>query len=158
MINPVKIGHTFQDFIHVFNSMVVPGGNLGIARGSMPQIDSNYMPQFIQHLKDNGIDTKVTSIPAKALKLTQNEYNKVKVLKLMQKYRNSPKAMNHPIIVSADGHVLDGSHRFLAQYNLDPNSNVKVIQADADINHLLPIARKAGGVRYRNVSDQKLSK
>lgn len=157
-LNPVKVARNFSDFIHALNGITVTGGHLGIPRGQMPQVDSQYLTQFLAYLGQNGITTKKLTIPAMKIRLAQTEYNKMKVLKLMQLYRDKPSEKLKPIIVSADGYVMDGSHRFLAQYNIDPHSQVKVIQTSADIKQLLPIARKAGGVRFRNVSDRTLSK
>ncbi len=82
--------------------------NIGLtfARKEMPQIDAS--TSFIKYLRDNEIDSKRTKVDPNDFRSSQMEFdrNKVESLK-MNPSRN-------PIIVSNDGHILDGHHRWLA--------------------------------------------
>lgn len=139
------------------NSMILPGGNMGISRSQMPQIPGDKMQDYISFLKGTGLKISTRLLPSSKLKLTQNEYNKEKVLKLMKAYDKIRRSDIPPIIVSSDNFVLDGSHRFAALHNLDPNGQINVVQVSAPIRELLNISRAYPFAQYRTVSDKKIA-
>lgn len=143
----------FTDFLTLMNKIMVPVGNYGIPRSSMPQIDSDLVPDFMEYLEDNEVELSFTKIRAHQLSLTQSEVNKMKVWKLMKIARK--KKLNR-IFVSRDGYVLDGSHRMVAALNVDRNYPVSVILVNLPILKLVKLAKRFNGVRFRNVSDAKL--
>lgn len=138
------------------NNIVLPGGNMGISRAQMPQIHSDRMQEYMRHLGQNGIKLTKTKMATADVKLTQNEYNKFKVLKLMDIYKKG--AAVHPIIVSSDGFVLDGSHRFIAQHNINMKGSIDVLKANVKIKDLLDASRRFAGATFRNVSDKGVDK
>lgn len=82
--------------------------NIGLtfARSEMPQLGA--AKSFIKYLNDNGVDTVKQKIKPDELKSSQMEFDDEKIMGLRQ---NPSK---NPIVVSNDGHVLDGHHRWLA--------------------------------------------
>lgn len=139
----------FIDYLDTFNNMAVPAGNLGIPRYQMPQIEGKHFDDFIQWLKSQGITSATKSVPAGGLRMAQTEFNKTKVMKLM-KQPDSGK----PILVSSDGYVLDGTHRFLAQYNRNRGGLINVVQVNKPIRELLKIARNYSKAVFRKVNGE----
>lgn len=140
----------------MINSVILPAGNLGIMRSQMPQIDGPHQGAFIAWLKSKGVESKRMKAQVSNLMLTQNEINKTKVFKLMQLYRGGSIAKWAPVIISKDGFVIDGSHRFVAVLNVDKYAMIDVIRVDMTAVQLVQLAQQFPQVKYRNHSDSKV--
>jgi hypothetical protein len=142
--------------------------NLGIPRDEMPQFKGTAQPGsraagmdvdasgevdtepvFKEMLKEKGIKTLQTEIPADKLKATQKDLVGAKVVGMMgalEKDPNHPK-ITAPIYVSRDGHVIDGHHRWAAVVafnaaNPDNQIPMKTTVLDMDIKDAIPMANK----------------
>ena len=142
--------------------------NLGIPRDEMPQFKGNASPGsraagmeadasgevdtepvFREMLKQKGINTLQTEVPADKLKATQKDLVGAKVVGMMgalEKDPNHPK-ITAPIYVSRDGYVIDGHHRWAAivAYNAanpDKQIQMKTTVLDQDIKDAIPMANK----------------
>lgn len=119
-------------------------GTLGIPRAEMPQIKAEHRGAMTNFLNARGISHEQDEVPASTLKPTQAEFSPSKVQKA-----KGFEGGDRSILVSADGHVLDGHHQWLAK--LDDDATVPVIRLNAPINKLLtevsefPSAATAGG-------------
>jgi cytidyltransferase-like protein len=84
------------------------GFNIGLtfARKEMPQIGA--ASSFMKYLRDNDIESKRTKVDPNEFRSSQIEYDRDKVESLKM---NPSK---NPIIVSNDGYIMDGHHRWLA--------------------------------------------
>jgi len=152
------------------------GGNKGIPRKEMPQLKSKPIPggpadKLVKQgklqmddggevnteelfLKSIGKEAKVERVNVSNLKATQNQIDGPKVsLFLNQLLNGSPddgftKALNEPIIVSEDGYVVDGHHRWaaLVAYDIsnggsgDVEMNVKRVEMGIE-----PLIQKSNG-------------
>ena len=144
--------------------------NLGIPRDEMPQFKGTAQPGsraagmdvdesgevdtepvFKEMLKEKGIKTLQTEIPADKLKATQKDLVGAKVVGMMDvlKDPNHPafKKITAPIYVSRDGHVIDGHHRWAAivahnAANPDNQIPMKTTVLDMDIKDAIPMANK----------------
>ena len=146
------------DAFAMINSIMMPTGNLGISRQNMPQIDGVHQGDFVRWLLAKGIKTVKKNVPASSLQLTQNEVNKMKVFKLMQLYREGSVAKWAPVIISRDNFVIDGSHRFLAVYNVNKFADVEVLKVDMDAVKLVQLCLTFPKVKHRTHSDAKVQK
>ncbi|ACV50097.1 hypothetical protein [Delftia phage PhiW-14] len=141
------------------NRLMAPAGNLGLSRQQMPQIDSKYLDQLVQWLatQEVGVDEKQWGLDK--LKLVQAEYNREKVLSLIDTWGKKP---SPPILVSNDGYVLDGSHRFLAKFNRKKETGdgqrIKTLTVDLPARAAVDALRRFPGVQFRNYSDKSLAK
>jgi hypothetical protein len=142
--------------------------NLGIPRDEMPQFKGNASPGsraagmdkdasgevdtepvFKEMLKQKGIKTLQTEVPADKLKATQKDLVGAKVVGMMgalEKDPNHPK-ITAPIYVSRDGYVIDGHHRWAAvvaynAQNPDKQIQMKTTVLDQDIKDAIPMANK----------------
>ena len=142
--------------------------NLGIPRDEMPQFKGTAQPGsraagmevdasgevdtepvFKEMLKQKGIKTLQTQIPADKLKATQKDLVGAKVVGMMGALEKDPQhpKITAPIYVSRDGHVIDGHHRWAAivAYNAaHPDSPIpmKTTVLDMDIKDAIPMANK----------------
>lgn len=128
----------------------VPSYNLNISRNHMPQIRSDFVPLFKEHLKNHGISTKEKKRDPKHLKATQSEFNLDKVKNLI---KNPPPHMK-PILTANDDHILDGHHRWLADLNKDEHTDT--IEFDLPILDLIQHAKNFDGVFYKPVVEQRV--
>lgn len=105
-------------------------GTLNIPRAEMPQIKAEHRGAMVNFLNARDIAHAEETIAATELKPTQAEYSTKKV--------EAAKAFeggDRSILISRDGHVLDGHHQWLAKR--DAGEDVKVIRLDAPIRQLL---------------------
>lgn len=135
-----------------YNSLKVPSGNFGVPRVAMPQIDMERLKDFLSWLDRQGIHYDRGAMNANNLKLYQNEINKDKVLSMIDSVEKDKKS-HRPVLVSADGYVIDGSHRVVAMQNLKTSTpTISVIKIDKKGLDALNAVRLYAGARYRNVS------
>ena len=111
-------------------------GTKGIPRADMPQIAAEHRGAMVQFLKGRGIlHEQEHDVDPATLKPTQAEYSPAKVTKATE-YVGGDRA----ILVSSDGHVLDGHHQWVAK--LQAGEPVRVIRLDAPIEKLMAEVRE----------------
>lgn len=147
------------DMFVTLNNLYLPVGGLVYSRQQMPQIPETYKKMYLDHFKGMGIQVTAKVMNLRDIRLTQNEINKSKVWKLMQAIRKNGKRFRSmpKIIVSKEGYVVDGSHRFVAALNIDREGEIEVWQINMPIKQILEESHKMVGiVEYRTISDSKL--
>jgi len=131
-----------------FKGTAQPGSRAaGMDVDASGEVDTE--PVFKEMLKEKGIKTLQTEIPADKLKATQKDLVGAKVVGMMgalEKDPNHPK-ITAPIYVSRDGHVIDGHHRWAAivahnAANPDKQIPMKTTVLDMDIKDAIPMANK----------------
>ena len=110
-------------------------GTKGVPRADMPQIKAGDRSAMVQFLRARGVDYAEEEVQPADLKPTQAEYSPAKVRQAAD-YRDTDRA----ILVSQDGHVVDGHHQWLAK--AAKGEPVRVIRLNAPINALLPLVRE----------------
>ncbi len=129
----------FQQFSHYTDEIkFLINHGFNIPRKDMPQIKDHNRGSFLQYLTDNGISYENKNILVKDYKISQGEIDIPKVLGIVSK--GSPE--NYPIIVSNDGFIADGHHRFVAKYVIDKSQYISAIVVDLPIVDLLKIAKQ----------------
>ncbi|WP_254303028.1 PLxRFG domain-containing protein [Comamonas thiooxydans] len=104
-------------------------GTLGIPRAEMPQVPTANHGGLVQHLKAQGIAHETTTVDAAQLKPTQAEYSPSKV------EAAKSAAGDRAVIVSSDGHIIDGHHQAVAA--AEEGKQVKAIVLDAPVEQAL---------------------
>lgn len=107
-------------------------GNLGFKRKDMPQVEGKNIPKFLDFLKSEGVKYTEKLIDSKKLRPTQGQFNQEKIQAMIDTIDTKKQ---NPIMVSKDGYVIDGHHRWLAHYNLE--RKMPVIEINLDINDAL---------------------
>lgn len=110
-------------------------GTLAVPRAEMPQIKAEHRGAMVNFMNARGIAHRETTVPATALKPTQDEFSPGKVQQAKD-YGGGDRA----ILVSNDGHILDGHHQWLAAR--ENGETVRAIELDAPIRELIDRAHE----------------
>jgi hypothetical protein len=108
--------------------------SLGIPRCDMPQIQNEDREGLIKFLASRGISSSTEQINPGMLKPTQSEYSPDKVAKATEH-----EGQDRPLIVSADGHILDGHHQWMAQ-KAKKTESVQILRFKSSIKELVSLA------------------
>jgi hypothetical protein len=106
-------------------------GTLGVPRADMPQVQTVHHGALVNFLGARGIEHQTEMVDPGTLKPTQAEYIPEKVQSIL----DGEKQGDGAILVSSDGHILDGHHQALAQ--LAKGEPIKAIRLDAPIADLI---------------------
>lgn len=109
--------------------------SLGIPRCDMPQIRNEDREGLIKFLASKGVSSSMEQVNPSMLKPTQSEYSPEKVAKA-----SAHEGQDRPLIVSADGHILDGHHQWMAQKENRKMESVKILRFKAPIKELVSLA------------------
>jgi hypothetical protein len=111
-------------------------GTLGVPRDEMPQIKSEQRGALSNFLRSRGIEwSREDGVDPRTLKPTQAEFSPGKVEKA-RKFAEPSRA----ILVSADGHVVDGHHQWVA--SLHDGKPIDVVRLQAPIRDALAAVRE----------------
>ena len=127
-------------------------GNLGIKRLAMPQIRSDLVPDFMAQLKARGIDVGHGRRAAAELRATQSSLNVEKVQGMIDSPDMDMNALTKPIIVSQDGYIMDGHHRWAALRTIDPKAQIPTIEVGLPMRDLLVAAYSYSDVEFKKSS------
>lgn len=130
--------------------------SLGMARANMPQIPNGALKEkFIAEQAARGVRTEAESVPATALKPTQADFNPENIQYLRDAVKAGTFKDTNPLVVSREGRVLDGHHRW-AGAALD-GEKLSVLRVDLPIHELLDQAKAfndRSGVAPRTATDK----
>ncbi len=116
-----------------------------IKREDMPQVRSDDLPDAIRILQKSGIGVSVEKIPTNTIRPTQSNYNPDKVDRIVGAIEKG-ESMS-PIVMSNDGHVIDGHHRLIAVKTISDNSKMNAI--------VINLPQKDALEAYRKVSNEE---
>lgn len=126
-------------------------GRAMVQAGADPESDKTILQHMIDHLADNGVKTSETKIPVGALKATQSEIKAEKTYGMADAHlKGKFPGIDDSVVVSKDGHILDGHHRWAALLTIDPGREMKVKVIDMDMKDLLAEAQAVPGVYKAN--------
>ncbi|GAO73518.1 hypothetical protein, partial [Comamonas sp. E6] len=121
-------------------------GTLGIPRAEMPQVPTANHGGLVKHLNAQGIAHETTTVDAAQLKPTQAEYSPSKVE--AAKSATGDRA----VIVSSDGHIIDGHHQAVAA--AEEGKQVKAIVLDAPVEQALAAVKASPSANAASVQEQ----
>lgn len=105
--------------------------DVGVDRIKLPQIAQEHIPEFMNFLRECGVCYKKGKISADKLTPIQNELNLDKVESLVA---NVDAIKEQPILISKNGVILDGHHRWAALKQT--NTPITVLKIDAGPNQV----------------------
>lgn len=121
--------------------------SLGIERADMPQIKAAVQDDFVSWVYESWRKTShYTETPVNILKPTQSSYNLDKALSMGAELDIDELRAN--ILVSNDGYVLDGHHRYAAMLRVAPDMCMHTTIVDVGIRTLIKLANEFGGTTY----------
>lgn len=122
-------------------------GNMGIPRADMPQLKPEVVQAFLDSWKDKGVQVKTVDQHVGRLKATQREINAQKVIGMAKRVKSGKfDPSDPPIIVSNDGYILDGHHRWATLLAMDPDNSMSTHVVDVPMKELLKAAKDFKGV------------
>lgn len=127
----------FSQFVEKMNDNVLSYSAFLVSRVSMPQL---HVPTFIEFVDRLGIEYTKSFDTVESFKPTQIDFDEYKVRNIAMDMRKSPDNVKKltAILVSEDGYVLDGHHRFYAAKREGIAINFIVVALP--INKLLKLA------------------
>jgi len=118
-----------------------------IPRKDMPQIKNDNREAFLKYLEDNNVKYQHKDITVKDYRIVQGEIDLSKVLSIISKGSRD----YYPLIVSSDGFVIDGTHRFVAKYLVDKNDTAQAIVIDLSASKLLNLTNSFDRVKREGI-------
>lgn len=113
---------------------ILPFSAFVLSRQQMPQIDS--VEDFVQYNATQNVESELQTRNPSDFTPTQFEFDQEKVDQII----SDGDFENHTIIVSKDGFVLDGHHRWMASYQA--GVKIKAIKVGLNIVDLLRAAEQ----------------
>ncbi len=132
----------FQTFRSLLDETVLTAhSNLGVPRREMPQIPMDKVDPFLDFLTKNDVSVRFEpSYSVGLVKLTQKDIYLNKVQSIISKASRDDVATDEtPYLLSKEGYLLDGHHRYMAAlYTGTPY--IKVVLISLSIADLLRLA------------------
>lgn len=118
-----------------------------IPRHLLPQIPKEKYAEFVDFVRSTGTPMSAKLIQVSDLKPIQAHVNTSKIDKIKQD--KSP--LKIPLIVSDDGFILDGHHRWIAAKELNPNGKILCIVVSCNLKDLIKLGHDFDGSFIKTV-------
>jgi len=128
------------------NKIILPPMGLNISRNMMPQL--GHKEGFLSNLKKHGITYKNVHVQPKYLRASQGEFNHDTIHSLIN---DGEKGAKSAVVISKDNYVIDGHHRWIADFN--KNKLTQAIRVDLPALELIKLAKTFKTTHYKDVTD-----
>ena len=135
-------------------------GKAAVAAGADPKADKPIMELMLESMRSAGVEVKDGKKRAEILKATQREIKAGKAYGMADSYFKGTfdPAADVKIVISSDGHILDGHHRWASLLIADPKREMQVIQVDLPMREFLKKAHAFPGVFRADLQDRVVPK
>jgi len=129
-------------------------GNLGITRDEMPQFPGNAVrDSFLDKIKKSGVRVTEGKVKVGQLKASQEEIQAEKTIGMAGSYLDGKfDDIKNAIVISRDGHIIDGHHRWAALLAIGSNEEMSVIRVGMPTKELLDMVNDHPGVEKRSLT------
>lgn len=135
----------------------VAKGKAMVQAGADPDSDKTILTQMLDYFGKNGVKTTEEEMPVGKMKATQTEIQAGKVFGMADAHlKGKFPDIDASVVVSKDGHILDGHHRWAALLTIDPSRKMKVKKIDMTMDELLKEAASFPGVYKADFSGKPL--
>lgn len=128
----------------------IPKGNLKIPRRNMPQVAASHLGDLFKWLKTQGVQVRKVNKPGASLKPIQKEISVQAVERLL---KTADPKLNKPFLITKDGFILDGHHRWLALLQRDRKIVIPVFQINLKAKDALRILREYPRVLFKDTNN-----
>lgn len=132
----------FREFVA---DMPTPDETDGVLRSKMPQISSKDYNAYMAHMKKAGITSKPVKAKPTKLKAIQKQFSLDGIVQAMS---SADANKTKSILISKDGYVIDGNHRWLAARN-SRQSSIDAIQFDATKDEVMQATLAFPKVKFK---------
>ena len=122
---------------------------LQLPRNELPQIKSTDMNDFKKYLEDINVEWEDTNETVEELEPIQAEINITKIEWMMQNKSEEDLGGSKPVIISSDGYLMDGHHRWFSLREMNPSAEMSVVLVDKPVSELLDIMRDYPKVSFK---------
>lgn len=130
-------------------------GEAAVKAGADPKSDKTIMEHLLEDLKKEGVSVESDQVAVKDLRATQREIKAGKSFGMADSYLKGSfdPASDVEIIISNDGHILDGHHRWASLLLSDPDRKMKVKRVDLTMKDFLKRSFEQPGVFRADLQD-----
>ena len=132
----------FREFVA---GMPTPDETDGILRSKMPQISSKDYTAYMAHMKKAGITSKPVKAKPTKLKAIQKQFSLDGIVQAMS---SADANKTKSILISKDGYVIDGNHRWLAARN-SRQSSIDAIEFSANKDEVMKATLAFPKVKFK---------
>jgi hypothetical protein len=126
--------------------------------GGDPRNPLSVFDQFVERLKSEGVRFTRTQIPVGELKATQREIQAAKTFGMADAFlRGRFRPQDAEILVSSDGHILDGHHRYASLLTAHPEIKMNVLRVSMPMREFLSESFRQPGVFRADVAGNIIS-
>ena len=135
-------------------------GNLGRDRLTMPQFPNDKVRDtFLEKMKKQGVRVTEGKMKVGHLRASQDEILATKAIGMAGSYLDGDfSEIKNAIVVSKDGYIVDGHHRWAALLMVDPSEEMNVIRIGVPIGPLLAMVNEHEGVEKRGLTDSSIGR
>lgn len=145
LVNPLN----WRDYVS--GNIYYPPNSLGYSRNQMPQVEDKYQRKFFQYLHDFGIKFSKKTFRVGEIKPSQKE---IRIDVSMELLKTQSNKLKKPILVSSDGYVIDGHHRWFAFFLENPMQKIKFIKISIPAKKIIPIINKFDFVSSKDIKNK----
>ena len=120
-----------------------------IPRHHLPQIPAEERERFREYLLGHDVKTKWAKVAISNLRPIQQAVKKDKV----QFFKDHPDKLAEPLIISKEGFILDGHHRFVAQQELDPAAKMNCLVCNCNLKTLIELGLEFDGAEVKTMNE-----
>ena len=107
------------------------------------------MNDFKKYLEDVNVEWEDTNETVEELEPIQAEINITKIEWMMQNKSEEDLGGSKPVIISSDGYLIDGHHRWFSLREMNPSAEMSVVLVDKPVSELLDIMRDYPKVSFK---------
>lgn len=123
--------------------------SLGVARAAMPQVASAHVAAFLAEAEASGVSVRRGKRKVSELRPTQKELSLEKAHAMLEAVPEA--ALAKAVLVSEDGYLLDGHHRWAALSLMSAEVEVEAVVLGLPIEALLERAHAFEKVAYKEL-------
>lgn len=123
-----------------------------IPRHHLPQIPAEERERFREYLLGHNVKNKWAKIAISSLRPIQQAVKKDKV----EFFKDHPEKLEEPLIISKEGFILDGHHRYIAQKELDPQAKMNCLVCNCSIKNLIELGLEFDGAEVKTMDESWL--
>jgi hypothetical protein len=128
-------------------------GQAAIDAGADPDEDRTLSNIMLDLFRKQGVKVQEKEMKAGKLKATQAEIQAKKTIEFADSYLSGTfQSIGQQIVISKDGHILDGHHRWAALLTADPDAYMDVLEVDLTMKDMLDQADAFPGVYRENLA------
>ena len=135
-------------------------GKAAVAAGADPKDDQPIIKGLLAALKSKGTSITKKKVPVGKLKATQSEIKAGKSFSMADAYFKGTfqPSKNYEIVVSSDGHILDGHHRWAALLLANPAATMDTVEVGLTMKEFLRKSFEHPGVFRADLHDNVVAK